>query len=294
VFKDAKVVIFYSNDLNGTPTEAIMDGSCELAQSICHGVSHVHRWTGVEIMKWTAFLVPAPIVAYNLFMNGVDKMDQLQSTNMTRCREKQLYMTIFMMFLDLAVHQAYCIYQAVVTNTADRKHNNLISFKKKIISDLLEGQLQRREDEQHELVQHSLAHRLTLPPTARLIVDTLGGINEQHMLVKNVGRKKNANKPQDVPCYLCKLRNMYKTTIYGCPTCQLAFHVECFTAFHYKDALKGNVKALVTTLKTIEVKGKGRKKKSTKLGSLETLTLPMEDSNPNSYCNRKRRLHSSL
>ncbi len=166
MFKDAKVVIFYSNDLNGTPTEAIMDGSCELAQSICHGVSHVHRWTRVEIMKWTAFLVPAPIVAYNLFMNGVDKMDQLQSTNMTRCREKQLYMTIFMMFLDLAVHQAYCIYQAVVTNTADRKHNNLISFKKKIISDLLEGQLQRREDEQCGLVQHSLAHRVTLPPTA--------------------------------------------------------------------------------------------------------------------------------
>jgi len=80
VFKDAKVVIFYSNDLNGTPTEAIMDGSCELAQSICHGVSHVHRWTRVEIMKWTAFLVPAPIVAYNLFMNGVDRMDQLWST----------------------------------------------------------------------------------------------------------------------------------------------------------------------------------------------------------------------
>jgi len=97
VFKDAKVVIFYSNDQKGTPTEAIMDGSCELAQSICHGVSHVHRWTGVEIMKQTAFLVPAPIVAYNLFMNGVDRMDQLRSTNMTRCREKRLYMTIFTM-----------------------------------------------------------------------------------------------------------------------------------------------------------------------------------------------------
>jgi len=58
---------------------------------------------------------------------------------------------------------------------------------------------------------------------------------------------------------------MYKTTIYGCPTCQLAFHVECFTAFHYKDALKGNVKALVTTLKTIEVKGKAAKRRALKL-----------------------------
>ena len=32
-------------------TDAIMDGSCEFAQTICHGVSHVYRWTGVEIMK---------------------------------------------------------------------------------------------------------------------------------------------------------------------------------------------------------------------------------------------------
>jgi len=203
-------------------------------------------------------------------------------------------MTIFTMCLDLAVQQACCIYQAVVTNADDHKHNNLVSFKKKIISDLLEGQLQLREGEQHGLVQHSLAHRLTMLPTAQMTVDTLGGINEQHMLLKNVGRKKNANKPQDVPCYLCKLCNMYKTTIYGCPTCQLAFHVECFTAFHYKDALKGNVKALVTTLKTTGVKEKSRKEKSTKIGSLETLTLPMEDSNPNSYCNRKRRPCSSL
>jgi len=82
---------------------------------------------------------------------------------------------------------------------------------------------------------------------------------------------------------------MNRTTIYGCPS--LAFHVEYFTAFHYKEAMKENFKALVTMLKTIEVKGKNNKKKSTKIGSLETLALPEEASDPNSYYNRKRRSH---
>jgi hypothetical protein len=49
------------------------------------------------------------------------------------------------------------------------------------------------------LVHNSLPYSITMPLTAQSIADTLGGINEQHMLVKNAGRKKNFNKPQDVP-----------------------------------------------------------------------------------------------
>jgi hypothetical protein len=43
---------------------------------------------GHEVLHWTDFSVPAPIVAYNKFMNGVDRMDQLRSTHVTQWGEK--------------------------------------------------------------------------------------------------------------------------------------------------------------------------------------------------------------
>ncbi len=45
------------------------------------------------------------------------------------------------------------------------------------------------------------------------------------------------------------------------------------TAFYYKDALKGNMKALLDMLKASEVAGR-RKKSSNYIGSLDLLTLP--------------------
>ena len=39
------------------------------------GLAKVSRWTGTEVLHRTDFWVAAPIVAYNMFMNGVDRMD---------------------------------------------------------------------------------------------------------------------------------------------------------------------------------------------------------------------------
>jgi hypothetical protein len=72
LFKDSKIVIFYSNDLDGMPSEAILDDSNEEAIRICRGLSSIHRWTGNKILTRSTFQVPAPIVGYNMFMNGID------------------------------------------------------------------------------------------------------------------------------------------------------------------------------------------------------------------------------
>jgi hypothetical protein len=45
---------------------------------------------------------------------------------MTQRQEKRLCMTLFTMCLDLAVQQAYCIYQSVITNVNDQKHKGWI------------------------------------------------------------------------------------------------------------------------------------------------------------------------
>jgi hypothetical protein len=70
VFKNAKVVVFYTNDLLENPPEPILRGSDERAIKCIHGLAKISHWT-------IDFFVPAPIVAYGMFMNGVDRMDQL-------------------------------------------------------------------------------------------------------------------------------------------------------------------------------------------------------------------------
>jgi hypothetical protein len=145
LFKDSKTVIFYSNDLDGMPSEAILDDSNEEAIRICRGLSSIGRWTGNEILTRSTFQVPAPIIGYNMIMNGVGRMDQLRGTNITQQWEKRLYMTMFTMCLDLAVHQAFCLYKAMLPNAEQRNHKTILSFKEKIAQLLVIPVLQKTQ-----------------------------------------------------------------------------------------------------------------------------------------------------
>ena len=87
VWKDKKIVIRYTNDLASSPSVPILDGSEREAQLAVHGLSELTRWTGKEIFHRTTFSVPSHIVAYNLFMNSVDRMDQKRSA--LPCKRKE-------------------------------------------------------------------------------------------------------------------------------------------------------------------------------------------------------------
>ena len=76
VFKDKKTVVFYCNDLASIPRELISGSSDEDAINYVHGLSRLQRWNGKEVFHRTSYLVPAVIVAYNIFMNSVDQFDQ--------------------------------------------------------------------------------------------------------------------------------------------------------------------------------------------------------------------------
>ena len=114
--------------------------------------------------------------------------------------------------------------------------------------------------------------------TAPEINKNLGNIEGgNHMLLRNKPRKAEGGPhTQDAACYLCKLRGFKSKSIYGCVACQVGFHPECFTAYHYKDALKGNTKVLVDMLKLSEGnKIEGFRKRTTKyVGSLLNFELP--------------------
>ncbi|KAE8909690.1 hypothetical protein PF003_g5947 [Phytophthora fragariae] len=57
-----------------------------------------------------------------------------------------------------------------------------------------------------------------------------------HMISPNSTEHSNGK----LLCHLCSVRNIKKKSRYGCTKCEVGFHVECFTAFHNKDALKNS------------------------------------------------------
>jgi hypothetical protein len=79
--------------------------SPEAIQSV-NGTCTIRRWTGLEVMHYSMFEVPAIVRAYNLFMNAVDRIDQIRSSCPTRRREKRVSMTLFTFVLDLAIINA--------------------------------------------------------------------------------------------------------------------------------------------------------------------------------------------
>ncbi len=111
VWKDSKLVIIYTTDLNSTPSRDIIMGSDVEAIRCVHGLVSVDRWVGVEVFRRSKMKVPAIVAAYNIFMNSVDIMDQLRATTPSRRKEKRLAMSLFTWVLDFATSNAYAIFK---------------------------------------------------------------------------------------------------------------------------------------------------------------------------------------
>jgi hypothetical protein len=245
VFKDSKVVIFYTNDLLQNPSEPILLGTDDRAHQCVGGLAKISRWTGVENLHRTEFYVAAPIVAYNMFMNGVDRMDQYRATLATQRREKRLHMTIFTYILDLAITQAYAVYQKVALERQDPVIS-YFSFKRNICNYLILPWKDSRGRTDDTLLESTPNDNLLEDNDATdsqheggrvTIASSLGAINDPHMLVENLPRKKNQSGPQDIDCFLCRKMGKELKTIYSCIQCKKGFHVNCFTAFHYRGML---------------------------------------------------------
>ena len=114
IWKDKKSIPFYTNDLATTPEEDILDGTDERAIKAVHGLAPVKRWTGTESLQRTSVNVPAPVVAYNMFMGSVDIMDQKREATYKKRREKQLSTKIFNYILSLTCLNAHAVYNKLL------------------------------------------------------------------------------------------------------------------------------------------------------------------------------------
>ena len=211
VFKDKRVVVFYSNDLADTPPPVICGAENADAVRCVHGLSSLERWTGNEIYHKTKLLVPAVIVAYNIFMNSVDRFDQYRQTNITQRREKRVPMSIFTFILDACINNAYAIYQKInKTTTIDMKE-----FKRRIAEQLVANTKIR--------VAHVQGHKFD---------DDTYIPMEHHTILETQNKKRNI-------CYLCRLvqpigaTSKPASTPYFCLQCRKGFCVNCLTAYHH-------------------------------------------------------------
>ncbi|OWZ00028.1 hypothetical protein PHMEG_00028870 [Phytophthora megakarya] len=141
VFKDSRTIIFYTNDLTVTMSESILSSSSQEAVRYVHGLHPIARWTGAEMMHMALLYVPVSIAAFNKFMNAVDRVDQLRSTNSTQHREVRLTMTLFTWALDICIINAFALKKRLETGGTTQ---TLRQFKLKIVQSLTEAERQKR------------------------------------------------------------------------------------------------------------------------------------------------------
>lgn len=132
LWKDNKIVTFYTNDLACDVPErqpnwdgvddviSIISGRdtyrLPIPVSQClRGTASVQRWTDENHAHRASVMVPSHIVAYNMFMNGVDVMDQLRGYCKTKRRDKNLSTSMVGFLLDFAIHNAYGVYKVSLT-----------------------------------------------------------------------------------------------------------------------------------------------------------------------------------
>jgi hypothetical protein len=91
-------------------TKAFAIGNDNVDAICCvHGLAPLHRWTDECKINHEKFDAPAIVVAYNLFMNAIDRMDQRRQPVACQQREKHVSMTIFTLILDLACSNGYAV-----------------------------------------------------------------------------------------------------------------------------------------------------------------------------------------
>lgn len=88
IWKESKIVSIFTNDLaDAQSADFLGDKEDETKRCVC-GFASIRRCNGDDIMHRRELRGPKCLGAYNLFMNGIDKLDQLRSTSPTMRREK--------------------------------------------------------------------------------------------------------------------------------------------------------------------------------------------------------------
>lgn len=116
IFKDRAIVTFYSNDLTDTPQNRLNDSKDPHTVGCVHGIAALPRWIWTESLNRTTLQVPALVLAYTLFMNGVDLVDQMLSSKPMTRKELRVTIRLFAFIIDCAIDNSFWLYKVINPN----------------------------------------------------------------------------------------------------------------------------------------------------------------------------------
>jgi hypothetical protein len=203
------------------PQELVVIGNADEHAIHCvNGLAKLHRWTDDSMLHRRVFMAPATIVAYNLFMNAVDRMDQHRQPLACQRREKRVNMSVFTMIMDTVCSNAYAL-----CCTLSSKYKETVTFrefKRRVADQMTLPWWQKRTAGQKR--------KRTDPNTEEVVDDAILDLTS-HILSDNALRKDGYRK--DSECYLCAVMGKEytgmdtKKTKMGCFKCQQCYHLKC-------------------------------------------------------------------
>ena len=161
---------------------------------------------------------PESIMAYNNFMCGVDRMDQLMSYYSPLRKTLKWYRKVVLQHLDMAMVNAFLLYKKVGGTKAQLK------FRKCVIASLLSSDTRTNEDNPQTSNTTAFYHHKSSDHSR---------LSDQHYLayIPSTTSKKNAARK----CVVCNGQGKRKETRYLCETCPskpALCVVPCFKTFH--------------------------------------------------------------
>ena len=237
LWNDRKLVVFYTNDLACTPSQDILDWKSPEAVKCVHGLCAINRWTGSEVFHRSTIEVPAIVAAYNLFMNGVDRMDQVRSTAPARRAERRLSMSIFTWLLDLSSHNAFAIYSQLRGMDKSLPNITFQEFKRRIAEQLVNPLRSSRKSSSRPQCDGG---KRNLPPCE--ITETeaqtemrKGDMRGVHVLLKT----KNSTTAR---CFVCSLQQKVTRVRETCVGCKKGFLYQLFRCVSFPERLDGKAR----------------------------------------------------
>ena len=170
---------------------------------------------------------PSSIVAYNKYMGGVDRGDQLRSYYHVRLKSRKFYKYVFWFLFDVVVTNSYVLSRyAITTNPAPISKQSLKNFRLKLASQLIGSYCSR--------VRLGRRRLHPLPPQP-----STGEPSQQRALLSHLPHKAKSTR-----ClYCCKIRcpTQRRETVWYCPGCEGQPHLclsglddgsDCYSLWH--------------------------------------------------------------
>ena len=257
-FKDSKTVLFYTSDFDKSfevndyfhvdTTKPLPDA----VEAVVRFLAKIHRWTDASFGARSMFEVAAPIVGYNKYMNGVDRLDHNRSNNMLSRRACRLSISLFGFVIDMAIYNGFAVYKHLRTLGENSKVMETMvfpEFKRKVCIQLIKNEYNGRAELEEQRKEKRLREEQALLSSgkkARLSTD-----HDElrcHQIAPTIKSGGKTSRHKRLSCHLCHLAYVYRRNkslterndrvSWACVQCKVGFHVTCFNVWHHTESLK--------------------------------------------------------